>query len=166
MGADSSFDASTSTKIDCRNFWLEPYVEEFPWLYYNVLEKGYTFKNHKLFLANGSRNATHKSGEDAVKSLTDHPRWLLQQHAESKKYQNASKEYEGMYNCNQNKQTSSKSGYIFCFYLLRRCPHNEDTSANNGMTIILNQHDNTVITITVTTTTTTTTSKDNNHITF
>ena len=83
-----------------------------------------------------------------------------------KNIKNASKEYEGMYNCNQNEQTSSKSGYIFCFYLLRRCPHNEDTSANNGMTIILNQHDNTVITITVTTTKTTTTSKDNNHITF
>ena len=37
MGTDSSFDASTS---DYTNFRLEPYVEEFPWLYYNVLEKG------------------------------------------------------------------------------------------------------------------------------
>ena len=37
MGTDSSFDASTS---DYTNLRLEPYVEEFPWLYYNVLEKG------------------------------------------------------------------------------------------------------------------------------
>ena len=45
MGTDSSFDASTSTKIDYRNFRLE----EFPWLYYNVLEKGYKCKNGDLF---------------------------------------------------------------------------------------------------------------------
>ena len=32
MGTDSSFDASTSTKIDYRNFRVEPYAEEFPWL--------------------------------------------------------------------------------------------------------------------------------------
>ena len=38
MGADSFFDVSSSTKIDYRNFRLEPYVEEFPWLYDNVLE--------------------------------------------------------------------------------------------------------------------------------
>ena len=89
MGADSSFDANTSTKID-----QEEYVEEFPWLYYNVLEKGFKCKSFKLFPAIGSRNATHKFGKDAVKSLTDHPRHLLHQHAESKKHQNASKEYE------------------------------------------------------------------------
>ena len=40
-GADSSFDASTSTKTDFRNFQVKPHVEEFPWLYYNVLEMGY-----------------------------------------------------------------------------------------------------------------------------
>ena len=45
MGADSSFDASTSTKIDYRNFRMEPSVEEFPWLFYSVLEKGYKSKN-------------------------------------------------------------------------------------------------------------------------
>ena len=78
MGADSSFDASTSTKIGYRNFQLEPYVEEFPWLYYNVLEKGYKYKNCKLFPAIGSGNATRKFGKDPVKSLTDHPRGLLQ----------------------------------------------------------------------------------------
>ena len=38
MGADSFFDVSSSTKIDYRNFRLEPYAEELPWLYYNVLE--------------------------------------------------------------------------------------------------------------------------------
>ena len=32
MGADSFFDVSSSTKIDYRNFRLEPYVEEIPWL--------------------------------------------------------------------------------------------------------------------------------------
>ena len=98
MGADSSFDASTSTKIYYRNFRLEPHVEEFPWLHYNVLEKGYKCKNCELFPAIRSRNAKHKFGNDAVKSLTEHPRWLLQRHAESKKHQNASNEYEGMYN--------------------------------------------------------------------
>ena len=98
MGADSSFDASASAKIDCRNVRLEPYVEEFPWLYYNVLVKRYKCKDCELFPAIGSGNATHKFGKDTVKSLTNHPRRLLQQHAESKKHQNASKEYEGMYN--------------------------------------------------------------------
>ena len=98
MGADSSFDASTSTKTDYRNFRVKPYVEEFPWLYYNVLEMGYKYKNCKLFPVIGSRNVTHKFRKDAVKSLTNHPRRLLQQHAESKKHQNASKEFEGMYN--------------------------------------------------------------------
>ena len=78
MGADSSFDASTSTKIYYRNFRLEPHVEEFPWLHYNVLEKGYKCKNCELFPAIRSRNAKHKFGNDAVKSLTEHPRWLLQ----------------------------------------------------------------------------------------
>ena len=34
---------------------------------------------------------------DAVKSLTDHPRRLLQRHEESKTHRNASKEYESMY---------------------------------------------------------------------
>ena len=98
MGADSSFDASTSTKIVWRNFRLEPYLEEFPWLCYNVLEKGYKCKNCELSPAIGGGNATHRFETDAVKSLTDHPRRLLQRHAESKKHQNASKEYEGMYN--------------------------------------------------------------------
>ena len=102
ISADSSFDGNTSTKIDYRNFRLEPYVEEFPWLYYNVLEKGYKCKNCELFPVVGSGNAAHKFGSEAVKSLTDHPRRLLQRHAESKKHQNASKEYEGMYNHNTN----------------------------------------------------------------
>ena len=51
MGADSSFDASTSTKIDYRNFQLEPYVKEFPWLFYSVLENAFNCKNCKLFPA-------------------------------------------------------------------------------------------------------------------
>ena len=168
MAADSSFDASTSTKIDYRNFQLEPYVEEFPWLYYNVLEKGYKYKNCKLFPAIGSGNATHKFGKDAVKSVTDHPRRLLQRHEESKKHQNSSKEYEGMYkhfeDSNQNEQTSAKSNYIFYFYFLRMCSHNEDTSAINDMKIILNQCNNNNIVTTITVTITK--SKDNNHITF
>ena len=98
MDAASSFDASASTKIDYRNFRVEPYVEEFPWLYYNVFGKGCKCKNCELFPGIGSRKATHKFGKDAAKSPTDHPRQLLQRHTESKKYQNASKEYEGMYN--------------------------------------------------------------------
>ena len=102
MGADSFFDVSSSTKIDYRNFRLEPCVEEFPWLYYNVLEKGYKCKNCELFPAVSSGNAAHKFGSEAVKSLTNHPRRLLQRHAQSKKHQNASKEYEGMYNHNTN----------------------------------------------------------------
>ena len=73
MGTDSSFDASTSTKIDYRNFRLE----EFPWLYYNVLEKGYKCKNGDLFSKIRSLNATHKFEKDAVKSLTNHHRQLL-----------------------------------------------------------------------------------------
>ena len=73
MGADSSFDASTSTKIDYRNFRQEPYVEEFPWLFYSVLEKRYKWKNCELFPAIRSGNASHKFGKDAVKSLTNHP---------------------------------------------------------------------------------------------
>ena len=102
ISADSSFDGNTSTKIDYRNFRLEPYVEEFPWLYYNVLEKGYKCKNCELFPAVGSGNAAHKFGSEAIESLTNHPRRLLQRHAESKKHQNAFKEYEGMYNHNTN----------------------------------------------------------------
>ena len=51
MGADSSFDASTSTKIDYRNFQLEPYVKEFPWLFYSVLENAFNCKNCELFPA-------------------------------------------------------------------------------------------------------------------
>ena len=73
MGTDSSFDASTSTKIDYRNFRQEPYVEEFPWLFYSVLQKRYKCKNCELFPAIRSGNATHKFGKDAVKSLTNHP---------------------------------------------------------------------------------------------
>ena len=73
MGADSSFDASTSTKTDYRNFRQEPYVEEFPWLFYSVLEKRYKWKNCELFPAIRSGNASHKFGKDAVKSLTNHP---------------------------------------------------------------------------------------------
>ena len=65
ISADSSFDGNTSTKIDYRNFRLEPYVEEFPWLYYNVLEKGYKCKNCELFPAVGSGNAAHKFGSEA-----------------------------------------------------------------------------------------------------
>ena len=72
-------------------------MEEFPWLFYSVLEKGYKFKNCELFPAIRSGNATHKFGKDAVKSLTDHPRRLLQQHEESKTHRNASKEYGSMY---------------------------------------------------------------------
>ena len=77
MGADSSFDANTSTKTDYSNFQVEMYVEEFPWLCYNVLKNGCKSKNCELFPAIGSRNATHKFGKDVVKSLTDHPRWLF-----------------------------------------------------------------------------------------
>ena len=51
ISADSSFDEKTSTKIDYINFRLEPYVEEFLWLYYNVLKKGYKCKNCELFPA-------------------------------------------------------------------------------------------------------------------
>ena len=49
ISADSSFDGNTSTKFDYGNFRLEPFVEEFPWLYYNVLEKGYKCNNCELF---------------------------------------------------------------------------------------------------------------------
>ena len=99
MRADSYFDVSSSTKIDYRNFRLEPYVEEFPWIYCNVLEKGYKCKNCKLFPAIGSGNTTHKFGNDVVESLTNHPRRLSQRHEEPKKHQNVAKQDEGM--CNQ-----------------------------------------------------------------
>ena len=49
------------------------------------------------FLNSTNGTAYHKFGNDAVKSLTNHLRQLLQHHAKSKKHQNVSKD-EGMYN--------------------------------------------------------------------
>ena len=73
------------------------YVREYPWLYYNPVEKGYKCKYCELFLAVGSGNSKHKFGKKAVKSLTDHPHRFLESRKCSSKHQNSVKEYEGIY---------------------------------------------------------------------
>ena len=83
--------------INYRNFKFEMYVREYPWLYYNPVEKGYKCKYCELFPAVGSSNLKHKFGKEAVKSLTDHLHHFLESHKCSSKHQNSVKEYEGIY---------------------------------------------------------------------
>ena len=73
------------------------YVREYPWLYYNPVEKGYKCKYCELFPAAGSGNSKHKFGKETVKSLTDHPHRFLESHKYSSKHQNSVKEYEGIF---------------------------------------------------------------------
>ena len=72
------------------------YVREYPWCYFNSAEKGYKYKKCELFPATGSRNNQHKFAKEAVKSLTNYPRHLLENHNNFAKYQSAVKEDKGM----------------------------------------------------------------------
>ena len=87
----------SAKNIDYRNFKFEMYVREYPWLYYNPVEKEYKCKYGELFPAVGSGNSKHKFGKEAVKSLTDHPHRFLESHKCSSKQQNSVKEYGGIY---------------------------------------------------------------------
>ena len=80
-----------------RNFKIEMYVWEYPWLYYNPVEKVYKCKYCELFPVVGSGNSKHKFGKEAVKSQTDHPLRFLESHKCSSKHQNSVKEYKGIY---------------------------------------------------------------------
>ena len=82
-------------KIDYRNFRMEQYVEEFPWLYYNPVEKGFKCKYCELFPAAGKGNYFHKLGKEAAKSLGDHPHRFLERHEDSDKHQKSVTDYEG-----------------------------------------------------------------------
>ena len=67
------------SNIDYRVFKLEKYVQDFPWLYYNVIEAGYKCKFCKMFpsVIGTGGNAASKFSREAVKSLTDHQRRFL-----------------------------------------------------------------------------------------
>ena len=86
------------SNFGCPMFKLEKYVRDYPWLYFNVIDAGYTCKICEifppLFLSTGG-NARLKFTNEAVKSLTDHPQRFLDDHQNSFKH-NATKQYRGI----------------------------------------------------------------------
>ena len=84
-----------NSNIDYWSFKLEMYSKEFPWLYYNAVEKGFKCKYCELFPAVGIGNYIHKLGKEAAKSLGDHPHRFLKRHQESDKHKSSLIEYEG-----------------------------------------------------------------------
>ena len=86
-----------SKNVDYRNFKFQMYVREYPWLYYNPVERGYKCKYCELFPAMRSGNKKHKFGKEAVKSLTDYPHHISETHKCLSKHQKSVKEYQ----CNE-----------------------------------------------------------------
>ena len=84
--------------LDYRMFKFEKYVCDYPWLYFILIDAGYKCKISKMFppVSSTSGNARLKFANETVKSLTDHPRPILDGHQTSLKHINATKEYEGI----------------------------------------------------------------------
>ena len=61
--------------IEYTVFKLEKYIQDFLWLYYNVIEAGYKCKFCEMFssVIGTGGNAASKFSREAVKSSTDHP---------------------------------------------------------------------------------------------
>ena len=79
------------SNLDYWIFKLEKYVRDYPWLYFNVIDAGYKCKICKMYPPLWS------SGE-AKKSLTDHPRHLLDGHQNSFKHINATNNTKVLFN--------------------------------------------------------------------
>ena len=79
-------------------FKLEKYVRDYPWLYFNVIDAGYKCKIFEMFpsLSSTGGNARLKFANEAIKSLTDHPRRFLDGHQKSFKLINVTKQYEAI----------------------------------------------------------------------
>ena len=86
------------SNLDYQMFKLKKYVRDYPWLYLNVIDTGYKCKICEMFppLSSTGGNARLKFANEAVKSLTDHPRRFLDGHQNSFKHINATKQYEGI----------------------------------------------------------------------
>ena len=86
------------SNLDYRIFKLEKYVRDYPWLYFNVIDAGYKCKICEMFppLSSTGRNTRLKFANEALKSLTDHPRRFLDDHQNSFKHINATKQYKGI----------------------------------------------------------------------
>ena len=86
------------SNLNYRMFKLEKYVRGYPWLYFNVIDAGYKCKIFEMFPPPSSTggNVRLRFANEAVKSLTDHPRRFLDGHQNSFKYINATKQYKGI----------------------------------------------------------------------
>ena len=67
---------------------LKMYVEDFPGLYYNAADEGYKCRICEIFppLSTTGGHSRGKFASEAVKSLTDHPKYYLKGHVESEKH--------------------------------------------------------------------------------
>ena len=86
------------SNLNYRMFKLEKYVRDYPWLYFNVIDAGYKYKICEMFplLSSTGGNAKLKFANEAVKSLTEYPRRFSDDHQNSFKHINATKQYEGI----------------------------------------------------------------------
>ena len=82
----------TSSSFDYKRFShgcnLKMYVEDFPGLYFNTADEGYKFRICEIFppLSTTGGHSRGKFASEAVKSLTDHPKYYLKGHVESEKH--------------------------------------------------------------------------------
>ena len=86
------------SNLDYQMFKPEKYVCDHLWLHFNVINAGYKCKINEMFppLSPTGGNARLKFANKAVKSLTDHPRRFLDDHQNSFKHINPTKQYEGI----------------------------------------------------------------------
>ena len=88
--------------LDYCMFKVEKYVQDYPWLYFNVIDAGYKCKICEMLPPLSSTGGKERSefANEAVKSLTDHPRRFLDGHQNSFKHINTTfnttKQYKGI----------------------------------------------------------------------
>ena len=82
----------TSSSFDYKRFShgsnLKMYVEDFPGLYYNAADEGYKCRICEMLptLSTTGGHSRGKFASEAVKSLTEHPKFYLKRHAQSEKH--------------------------------------------------------------------------------
>ena len=81
-------------EIDHRFAGIDKFMKEFPWLYYQLVEKEFKCKVCEIFPALSCGKRKHLFGQVAVKTLTDHPRCTILQHQNGKNHKRSEKEYQ------------------------------------------------------------------------
>ena len=90
-------DLLPTERMDNRDYRTTPLSQlqrDFSWLYYNALDAGYKCKTCEMSSVGSRGKNKLKFGRDAVKSLGDHPRRILEMHDSSEKHKYAIRQYE------------------------------------------------------------------------